>query len=57
MRILEFLLSFALLVAAFWAYAAAFTPEFAGYELVTFGAGVILTALAFGLPVRRFLKA
>ena len=57
MRILEFILSFALLVVAFWAYAAAFTPEFAGYELVTFGAGVILTALAFGLPVRRFLKA
>lgn len=57
MRILEFIVSFGLLVASFWAMGAAFTAEFAGYELLTFLGGMILFTLAFGLPTRRFLKA
>ena len=57
MRILEFIVSFGLLVASFWAMGAAFTAEYAGFELVTFLGGILLFTLAFALPVRRFLKA
>ena len=57
MRIVECIVSFALLVASFWLMGAAFTPEFAGYDLVTFTAGIIAFTLSFGLPMRRFLKA
>ena len=57
MRILEFILAFALLVASFWAMGAAFTAEYAGYELVTFLGGILLFTIAFAIPGRRFLKA
>lgn len=57
MRILEFLVAFALLVASFWAMALAFTPEFEPYAGVTFAVAIILVTLSFGLPMRRFLKA
>ena len=57
MRILEFIVSFAFLVAGFWLMAAAFTAEFAGYELLTFLAGILAFTVAFALPTRRFLKA
>lgn len=57
MRILEFIVSFGLLVASFWAMAAAFTPEYVGYEVAMFTFGILLFTASFALPVRRFLKA
>ena len=57
MRIVEFFFSFLFLVVAFWLFAAAFTPEFVGFELVTFAGGILALAVSFGLPARRFLKA
>ena len=56
MRILEFIVSFGLLVAGFWAMAAAFTAEFAGYEVLTFLGGILLFTIAFAIPTRRFVK-
>lgn len=57
MRILEFIVSFGLLVASFWAMAAAFTAEYAGSELLMFLFGILLFTASFALPARRFLKA
>jgi hypothetical protein len=57
MRVFEFIVAFAFLVASFWVMGAAFTAEFAGYELLTFLAGILLFTIAFAIPGRRFLKA
>lgn len=57
MRILEFLVAFALLVASFWVMALAFTPEYEPWAGVTFTVGILLFTVSFGLPMRRFLKA
>jgi hypothetical protein len=57
MRIVEFIVSFALLVVGFWLRAAAFTSEFVGYEVLTFTAGIVAFSVSFGLPMRRYLKA
>ena len=57
MRVFEFIVAFAFLVASFWVMGAAFTAEYAGYELVTFLGGILLFTIAFAIPGRRFLKA
>lgn len=53
MRIFEFVIAFALLVASFWAMGAAFIPEFAGLEAAMFTLGLVLMMVSFWLPTRR----
>lgn len=57
MRIIEFVVAFALLVASFWAMAAAFLPEYVGFEMIMFTLGLIFMTLSFWLPMRRIARS
>ena len=48
MNILAFLFSLAFFVAGFFVMGASFTAT--GYEAIVFGAGIVCTALGFGIP-------
>ena len=57
MRIIEFVVAFALLIASFWAMAAAFLPEYVGFEMIMFTLGLIFMTLSFWLPMRRIARS